>query len=128
MKTGNVTVGSWYIPTHHATSVQARTRRDMAREGKSGKRSKSAREMQNSSIAHIRIGSTLEDDITHFHTTNLCGSFSDPWRLRSLSQEEQQLRVFDNLDEIICAIDRRNENKETSSDFHCCVTHNSNIK
>jgi hypothetical protein len=50
------------MPTPHATSVQAPTRRDMAREGKSGKKYKSAREMQNSSIAHIGIGSTLEDD------------------------------------------------------------------
>jgi hypothetical protein len=33
--TVNVTVGSWYIPTHYATSVQARTRREIAREGKS---------------------------------------------------------------------------------------------
>jgi hypothetical protein len=36
----------------------------MAREGKSGKKYESAREMQNSSIAHIGIGSTLEDDNT----------------------------------------------------------------
>jgi hypothetical protein len=62
-----MTVGRWYIPTHHVTTVQARTRREILdyheKTSNHGKNA-SPREMQKSSIAHIRIGSPLEDDNT----------------------------------------------------------------
>jgi hypothetical protein len=41
---------------------------------------------------------------------------------------EQKSRKLHKFSKILPATERRNENKETSSDFHCCVTNKLHVK
>jgi hypothetical protein len=129
--TENVTVGSWYIPTHQITSVQARTVHvGILHEKANHDKNASSREMQNSSIAHVGIGSTSEDDNTT-STTPIIVVLSSIFGVFDLSHGRKNRGCFImtlRFSPLLIDAMKSNENKETSSDFHCCVMNNSNIK
>jgi hypothetical protein len=118
---------SWYIPAHHVTSVQARTRREIlhctTEKTKNHRKNASPREMQNSLIAHIGIGSPLEDDNTT-STELIFVVLQSIFGVCNLLQS----RVFYFNPSFPSSENRCNENKETSSDFHCCCVKNNSNK